>query len=154
MNRRSLNRKFAAACLISGVLGPMEVSTASAQEYGLVGTWRTTTGSPSGYGRPRASVVFTTTFFPGGTYRTTAVVEGGDGFTGEAGVFVMTGHYAFQEPSMLQYRLENAVLCVAGGYCSPSVPPGQRVGAVVSVTLEFNGVGSFIADGVPWTRVE
>jgi hypothetical protein len=154
MKPADLARKLLAACVIGGFAVPVQSSTAFAQEYGLVGTWSTAIGSPSGYGSPGSSVVFTTTFAPGGTYRTIAFVEGGDGYSGAGGSFIMTGHYDFQAPSILRYRMENSMLCVAGGYCSPSIPPGEQLGVVVSVNLQFNGSGGFLANSQPWTRLQ
>jgi hypothetical protein len=146
--------KFLTVCLFAGVSSALQVSTCSAQEYGVVGTWRTMIGSPSTYGQPSASVVFTTAFAPDGTFRTIAVVEGGDGEQGAGGTYVMTGHYEFQAPSMLRYRMESSMLCVAGNFCSPGVAPGARLGAVISVDLQFNGNSGFLANGQPWTRLQ
>jgi hypothetical protein len=138
------------ACL----LAEWPISDASAQENSILGTWRTMIGTPSTYGQPSSSVVFTTTFAGDGSYRTIAVVEGGNGYQGVGGTYIMTGHYEFRPPSSLRYRLENSVLCVAVNVCSPGVPPGQQPGAVVSVELQFKGAGGFIASGQAWTRVQ
>src|SRR5450631_1423619 len=119
-------RKFFAAFLIAGISSLSQTSTSSAQDNGILGTWRTMIGSPSTYSQPSSSVVFTTAFEPNGAYRTVAVVEGGDGVWGAGGTYVMTGHYELQTASVLMYRLENSVLCVAGNVCSPAVPPGER----------------------------
>jgi hypothetical protein len=143
-----------AVCLVAGISSASHVSKSSAQENGVVGTWRTMIGSRSTYGQPSASVVFTTTFAPDGSYRTVAVVEGGNGLQGAGGTYVMTGHYEFRAPSILRYRLENSVLCVAANFCSPGIPPGERLGAVVSVNLQFDGNRGFLANGQPWTRLQ
>jgi hypothetical protein len=154
MKAADTTRKLLAACLAAGVSGALPVSTCLAQEYGVVGTWRTMIGSPSTYGQPSASVVFTTAFAPDGSYRTIAVVEGGDGEVGAGGTYIMTGHYDFRAPSLLRYRMESSTLCVAVNFCSPRTPPGGSLGAVVSVELQFNGGSSFVADGQPWTRLQ
>jgi hypothetical protein len=154
MKAADTTRKFLAVCLVAGFSSASQVSTCFAQEYGVVGTWRTMIGSPSTYGQPSASVVFTTAFAPDGAYRTTAVVEGGDGEQGAGGTYFMAGHYEFRAPSMLQYRLESSMLCVAVDFCSPSTPPGGSLGVVVSVELQFNGSSSFLANGQPWTRLQ
>ncbi len=126
----------------------------SGPENVIVGTWQTAIGSISTYGQPSASVVFTTTFAPDGSYRTIAVVEGGNGYQGAGGTYVMTGHYQIQPPATLQFRLENSVLCVMVNVCSPGVPPGEQVGGVVSADLQFEGSNSFVANGQRWTRVQ
>jgi len=128
--------------------------SASSPGSAIIGTWRTMIGSPSTYQQPSASVVFTTTFAADGSYRTTAVAEGGNGYLGAAGTYVMTGHYQIRAPMTLQFRLESSVLCVAENLCSPGIPPGQQIGAVVSATLQFEGNNSFVADGQRWTRVQ
>jgi hypothetical protein len=98
--------------------------------------------------------VFTTTFAADGTYRTIAVVEGGNGYQGAAGTYVMTGHYQMTSPTMLQFRLDNSVLCVTVNVCSPGLPPGEQIGVVVSGNLQFEGNTSFVAAGQRWTRVQ
>jgi len=154
MKASETTRKFLAGCLVAGISSALQVSSCFAQEYGVVGTWRTMIGSPSTYAQPSASVVFTTAFAPDGTYRTIAVVEGGDGEQGAGGTYFMAGHYEFRAPSTLQYRLESSMLCVAANFCSPRTPPGGSLGAVVSVELQFDGSSSFLADGQPWTRLQ
>jgi hypothetical protein len=147
-------RKFFAAFLIAGISSLSQTSTSSAQDNGILGTWRTMIGSPSTYSQPSSSVVFTTAFEPNGAYRTVAVVEGGDGVWGAGGTYVMTGHYELQTASVLMYRLENSVLCVAGNVCSPAVPPGERLGGVVSVNLQFEGSDGLYAGGQRWSRLQ
>jgi hypothetical protein len=147
-------RKFFAAFLIAGISSLSQTSTSSAQDNGILGTWRTMIGSPSTYSQPSSSVVFTTAFEPNGAYRTVAVVEGGDGVWGAGGTYVMTGHYELQTASVLMYRLENSVLCVAGNVCSPAVPPGERLGGVVSVNLQFEGSDGLYAGGPRWSRLQ
>jgi hypothetical protein len=132
----------------------LQAAPSFAQGAAIVGTWRTMIGSPSTYGQPSSSVVFTTTFNSDGTYRTIAVVEGGNGYQGAGGAYVMTGHYSMQPPATLRYRLENSVLCVLVNVCKPGLPPGERLGAVVSVGLQFEGASGFVANGQRWTRLQ
>jgi len=147
-------RSVLAICLVAGVAYPMQTSSSSAEESPIVGTWRTMIGSPSTFSNPSSSVVFTTAFESNGTYRTVAVVEGGNGEWGAGGTYVMSGHYQLQAPSVLTYRLENSELCVAGNFCSPTVPPGERLGVVQTINLQFEGNGSIVADGQRWTRIQ
>lgn len=119
----------------------------------ILGDWRTMIGTPSTFSQPSASVVFTTSFFQGGRYRTTAVVEGGNGYWGSGGTYIMNGRYEIQPPSLLRYRLEESVLCIVINSCGPGLPPGSQIGAVVSVNLRFEGSDSFVAEGQRWTRV-
>ena len=147
-------RNIIAVGLIAGIAYPMQISTSSAQENPIVGTWRTMIGSPSTFDSPSSSVVFTTAFDSNGTYRTIAVVEGGNGEWGAGGTYVMSGHYQLQAPSVLMYRLENSELCVAGNFCSPMVPPGERLGVIQTINLRFEGSGGIVADGQRWTRIQ
>jgi hypothetical protein len=142
------------AGLAAAISSALYVSPALGQANAIVGTWRTMIGSPSTYGQLSSSVVFTTTFAADGTYRTIAVVEGGNGYQGAGGTYVMTGHYAMPRPNVLQYRLENSMLCVRVNVCSPGLPPGEQLGAVVSANVQFDGSAGFIANGQRWTRLQ
>lgn len=144
----------ASAWIMGGAMLPSSAQEMSSEVGRLIlGDWRTMIGTPSTFSQPSASVVFTTTFFQGGRYRTTAVVEGGNGYWGSGGTYIMTGRYEIQAPSLLRYRLEESVLCIVINSCGPGLPPGSQIGAVVSVNLRFEGDDSFFAEGQRWTRV-